>query len=254
MAVARGISPVHSVMLIPKIIHQTYHSQNFSDEILESVNSLKAMNPDWDYRFYDDAGIEGFIKKNYQPEILGFYRKINPVYGAARADFFRYLLIYKMGGVYLDIKSYSSLPLNNVVYARDRYILTYWPNLPDEPFAGWGGHAELLPAMLRGEFQNWHIIAAPNHPFLHYVVGKVIDNIKNYRPETYGVGTYGVVNTTGPIAYSQAIMPLLTGAPHRLAGSHLDIGLVYNKGGALTHRTQFDKKHYSDLTEPVVLK
>ena len=126
-------------MSIPKIIHQTYHSLNFSPEIQESVDSLKSLNPEWEYRFYDDAAIEDFIGKNYYPEILGFYKKINPYYGAARADFFRYLLIYKVGGIYLDIKSSASLVLDEVVENKDKYVLAYWPNLPGEPFEGWGG-------------------------------------------------------------------------------------------------------------------
>ena len=117
-----------------------------------------------------------------------------------------------------------------------------------------GGHAELLPAMKRGEFQNWHIISVPQHVFLHHVIGKVIDNIIKYHPDSFGVGSYGVVKTTGPIAYSQAIMPLLAGAPHRLAGSHLDMGLVYNKRGGLSHRVNYEKKHYSVMTEPIILQ
>ena len=240
-------------MAIPKIIHQTYHSFNFPEEIRQSVDHLRSLNPDWEYRFYDDEGIERFIETNFQPEILRFYKKINPAYGAARADFFRYLLVYKVGGVYLDIKSSTTVPLSQTLHTADRYVLTYWPNLPEDPFPGWGGHEELLPAMLRGEFQNWHIIAEPQHPFLHHVIGRVINNIKTYSPATHGVGTYGVVKTTGPIAYSLAITPLLTGCPYRLAGSHDDIGLRYNNGGNLTHRKNFNKKHYSELTEPVIL-
>ena len=240
-------------MLIPKIIHQTYHSHDFPKEIQSSVDSLKSMNPGWDYRFYDDAGIERFLKENYQPEIIETYQKINPAYGAARADFFRYLVVYKVGGVYLDIKSYANQALDQIIHPNDRYVLTYWPNLPEDPFPGWGGHPELLPTMLRGEFVNWHIISTPQHPFLHHVIGRVMHNINTYTPATHGVGTYGVVRVTGPIAYSLAMLPLLTAAPHRLAGTHIDLGLVYNSRGNLSDRENFNKKHYSALTEPIVL-
>ncbi len=107
--------------------------------------------------------------------------------------------------------------------------------------------------MLRGEFQNWYIISEPQHAFLHHVIGRVIHNIKNYDRSVVGVGMFGVVRTTGPIAYSQAIMPLLTALPYRLAGSHLDLGLIYNSGGDLSHRKHYDKVHYSELTDPIIL-
>ena len=46
-----------------------------------------------------------YIRREYGESILSCYLRIDPVYGAARADLFRYLLLYRTGGVYLDIKS-----------------------------------------------------------------------------------------------------------------------------------------------------
>ena len=45
--------------------------------------------------------IETLIRERLGSEIYGFYQRINPIYGAARADFFRYLLMYAQGGIYL---------------------------------------------------------------------------------------------------------------------------------------------------------
>lgn len=84
-----------------------------------------------------------FIKAHYDPGILDVYLRINPVYGAARADFFRYLLMFRVGGVYLDIKSNASQALDRLFHASDRYILAWWPNQPGENFEGWGVHPEL---------------------------------------------------------------------------------------------------------------
>ena len=36
---------------------------------------------------------------------MQFYERINPNYGAAKADIFRVLVLHKYGGVYFDIKS-----------------------------------------------------------------------------------------------------------------------------------------------------
>lgn len=73
------------------------------------------MNPGWEHRLYDDADIEAFIRESYGDEILAYYHRIDRRYGAARADLFRYLLLYRLGGVYLDIKSTTVRPLDEVL-------------------------------------------------------------------------------------------------------------------------------------------
>lgn len=238
-------------MAIPKIIHQTYASADVPAEIARHIEHLKAMNPGWQHAFYDDAAIEAFIRKYYDLDMLALYQRINPVYGAARADFFRYLLVYQFGGVYLDIKSSSVQPLDTLVTPQDRYVLAYWPNAKGEPFEGWGLY-QTLPDFPRGEFQNWHIIAEPRHPFLRGVIGQVIANIRGYSVERYGVGQTGVLQTTGPIAYTHGIRPYLNSSAHRLAGSHGELGLAYSVLQGFGHKQLF-KAHYTALNEPVVL-
>jgi hypothetical protein len=53
------------------------------------VDELRIGNPGWQYRFDDDAAIESFILTEYGEKILALYRRIDPLYGAARADLFR---------------------------------------------------------------------------------------------------------------------------------------------------------------------
>ena len=76
-------------MAIPKIIHQTYRSKELPPEIFEIVEGFKSLNPDWEYRFYTDEDILDYIQKNFDETILTAYLKINPVYGAAKADLLR---------------------------------------------------------------------------------------------------------------------------------------------------------------------
>ncbi len=167
-------------MIIPKIIHQTYFTKNLPQNIQENINFLIKNNPGWEYRFYDDNAIERFIKKNYHSTIQDAYNSIDTAYGAARADFFRYLLIYRTGGIYLDIKSSASAPLEQIVFPDDQYILSHWPNQKGEVFEDWGLHSGVRLISQNGEFQNWHVIARPEHPFLRNVISLVLRQIKVY--------------------------------------------------------------------------
>ena len=89
-------------MTIPKIIHQTYRSAAAVPEAFRpGIAELRAMNPGWDYRFYDDAAVAAFIRDEFRPEYYQAFCRLNPAFGPARADFFRYLVI-KTGDVHVE--------------------------------------------------------------------------------------------------------------------------------------------------------
>ena len=240
---------------IPRIIHQTHADAHDSLPFIleENVGRIKALNPGWEHRLYDDEDIAEFIGSTYGLRVLNYYQRLHVKYGAARADLFRYLLLYKHGGVYLDIKASLEKPLDSVLLADDVYLLSRWRNRKGEEFEGWGLHDRLRDSG-RQEFQQWHIIAASGHPFLRAVIERVLHNIDSYSPAFDDTGRSGVLHLTGPIAYTLAITPLLNQYKHRLVGSHDELGLVYSVFTSAVweaHKSAF-KYHYTDLTEPVV--
>jgi hypothetical protein len=237
---------------IPRIIHQTHSSQDaLPPDIRESIAALRANNPDWDYRFYDDDAVVRFIREAFGPTVLAYFNRIDPRYGAARADLFRYLLMYRVGGVYLDIKSTARRPLDEIIAPGDRLILAQWPR--NGRFEGAGRHEwEFAGQIEGGEFQQWHVICPPGHPYLYAVIQAVMRNIDCYIPRMHGSGRNAVLRLTGPIAYTLAILPLLPLNRHRLATDHEELGLeysVYSQNG--DHKRLF-RTHYSALTAPIV--
>jgi mannosyltransferase OCH1-like enzyme len=248
-------------MSIPHIIHQTVRDKKTLEPIFsDNISSLTAINEGWDIVLYDDKDIYSFISSNYDKDILDSYLTINPRYGAAKADFFRYLLLYRYGGVYLDIKSTATRKLDEVIRPDDSYLLSYWANKKGEPYEGWGIHGKIGVRGSFQEFQQWQIVAAPEHPFLERVIMNVNRNIKDYNVLVDGVGKNAVMNVTGPIAYTKSIRPLLDSAAFRLVDIRT-LGFVYsifdpdNKmfshGMTLPHEKLF-KDHYRYLSEPLV--
>lgn len=236
---------------IPRILHQTYPRRELPPELLENVRNIRTLNPGWDYRFYDDAEIEKFILDQYGESIFSYYKRINPEYGAARADFFRYLLMYRIGGVYLDIKSTTTKPLDLVVRRSDQMILSKWDNEAGGRHENWGLHRDIdhIPG---GELQQWHIIAAPGHPLLRAVIEAVLANIDHYRPWRQGIGRDATLRVTGPIAYTIAITPLLNGFHSRVVQTERDLGLEYSIVPRDCHKDLF-VRHYSRNKTAVVL-
>ena len=232
--------------LIPRLIHQTFATADLPERLRQHVADLKARNPGWTHTLYDNDDAERFIATHYENDMLDAYRRIDPAYGPARADLLRHLIIYKLGGVYLDIKSDAREPLDNVLRPNDQYILTQWRNGPGEVNQGAGLHPELshIPG---GEYQNYHLIAVPGHAFTKAAIERIVRNILRYRPWS-GVGKMGVIRTTGPSAYTLAIHPILGSAPHRRATED-EMGLnIFIPN--YDHLATF-KRHYSTLTIPV---
>jgi mannosyltransferase OCH1-like enzyme len=87
---------------IPANIFQTWHSKTLPPLMLNAVNKIKKINPNFNYQLFDDNDCRIFIQNNFSPEVLYAFNTLKP--GAYKADLWRYCILYKKGGVYLDIK------------------------------------------------------------------------------------------------------------------------------------------------------
>ena len=236
--------------VIPRSLYQTFPTDNLPADLASGVNQLRDANRDWQYRLYDDKAIRAFVSEHYGHEVLRLIDRIAPEYGVAKADLFRYLLIYEKGGVYLDIKSRFLVPMSSVIVGDESYILSQWQNGPGQRHEGWGLHADLADVP-GGEFQQWHVIAAAGHPFLRAVIERVLHAVAHYRPYQDETGWLGVLRLTGPICYTRAIAPLIGRYPCRRIADESEIGLDYSIMGGSRHKTLFER-HYTTSTLPVV--
>lgn len=215
--------------MIPRIIHQIWLQGGLPPELAANVDRLKALNPGWEHRLYGAADAERILA-SFDRTTGEAYRKINPRYRAAQADFLRHLIIYRHGGVYCDIKSGFSKPLNDVLLPTDTYVLVRVPSL----------HKELP----NGEYLTHFIIAKPAHPFTAQVIHRLTYNVLDYKPWA-ATGRNGVLRTTGPIAYTLAIDSRMPSDNYRIATED-ELGAYYSFGDWTA------PDHYSELRAPVV--
>ena len=238
-------------------IFQTARSRSdLPPEIEQNIAHLRQSNPEYEYHLFDDEEIRAFILEHYGEVIWGYYQRIAPPYGAARADFFRYLLMYQLGGVYLDIKSSLDRPLREVLRDDDQFLLTHWDNRPGEQYEGMGIIPELsfLP---RGEYIQWCIISVSGHPLLRAVILRMLQNIDEYSPFVQGAGLWGVLRVTGPIMYTRVVESLrpqlVEGRDYRLLDRPQEVGLrysIYDNMGIYGHKKALGtnyNKHYTPI-------
>jgi mannosyltransferase OCH1-like enzyme len=67
-----------------------------------NIELLKKNNPEFNHQLFDDIDCQDFIRDNYETKVLDAYNTLIP--GAFKADLWRYCILYKYGGIYLDIK------------------------------------------------------------------------------------------------------------------------------------------------------
>lgn len=202
---------------IPKKIYRCYSTFEKMKKFQGVFDKTKELMPDYEQVFFDDLMIDEYIKNNFEERIYNAYNKINPEYGAAKADFFRYLIIYKEGGIYMDIKSgpiqkinnffdtyknklLVSVGINNIPHFIPKKHLIKLFNLTDD----WS----YVTKMWQGSEWQQFIIAAPKgNIFLKQIIMQVVSNIENgiLNKKHYNKGNISVVAMTGPIVYSLVI-------------------------------------------------
>ena len=172
--------------MIPKRIFQvTTKNIQINAEIISNINFLKDNNPGWTYELFDEEQQIEFLDSNYPAKFSRIYHSFGKGYDVAKTDFFRYLLIYHYGGVYLDLKSSFTSPLSNLCGPSETFIVSRWPRESSSKYAGWGVHAELSKA---GEYINGVIVAESKSPLLREVINSIVLNIESYNPFRSGVG------------------------------------------------------------------
>ena len=95
---------------IPYIIVQTMKTDIVPESMYNSIMTWVNKNPEYDYFFFNDDRCKRFIKRNYPETYLYCFNMLNA--GAAKADLFRWLFLYKRGGVYADIDTSCICPLH----------------------------------------------------------------------------------------------------------------------------------------------
>jgi mannosyltransferase OCH1-like enzyme len=231
--------------MIPKVVYQTWYDKSkIPKEYQEILSSNIQMNPNYQFILMDDKDLYEFFNRSHIPKHWQqCYHMINPHYGPARADLFRYTIIYLYGGIYLDIKIKCLVPFDQWIYPHDTLLLSYWNNLY---------YQKNFLQNEKGELQNWHIIAQSQHPFHKILLDELCHKILHIPIEKkpFITGKFSVLQFTGPLLYTQIIEPYFkTSQQYRIINSSLVLDYGSNFQGI--HDDNY--KHYTKLNEPLFL-
>ena len=191
--------------VVPLILYQTWVSKKLPPKMAKCVEKLTRDNPEFEHHLFDDADCRAFIRDNYDADVLEAYDRLIP--GAYKADLWRYCVLYKGGGVYLDIKFQCEpgFSLMELTTERETFVL-------DRPYTDMTMSEEAnlailnapdfydqLPGYTEGMWKNREIglynavmASVPGNPVLYECIQQIVKNVKN---DYYG---HNPIFPTGP--------------------------------------------------------
>jgi inositol phosphorylceramide mannosyltransferase catalytic subunit len=164
------------------------------------VQNLRLLNPDFEYLFFDGAGIESFVDSEF-PQ----YRSLFESFPAPiqRYDFFRYLAVYRLGGFYFDTDVLLASGLDSLLDFSCVFPFEHlglYDFLNEEYGMDW-------------EIGNYAFGAAAGHPFLDAIIKNCIrarEHPQWAEPMIKSIpkifrAEYRVLTTTGPGLVSRTL-------------------------------------------------
>src|SRR5262249_13194839 len=145
------------ISTIPKRIIQTGRCRELPLKAKAAVAGLRALNEDFEYLFFDDAQVVAFIEREF-PQYRQLFDSFR--FPIQKYDFFRYLVVFRLGGFYFDTDVFfaaglSELLTQSCVFPFEELTLSRY--LRDAHQMDW-------------EIGNYAFGAAEGHPFLQAVI------------------------------------------------------------------------------------
>ena len=238
---------------IPKIIYRAVKDSKDIDNFKMAYDKTKLTNPNYKQIYYGNDEKLEFVKENFSNRILDAYNNIRDEFGPAKADLFRYLLIYLKGGIYLDGKSATVENLDKIIENNDKLLVSKTFNYP----------FGLLPiehieefhlsnyTTRYGEYSNWYVISPAGNIALKNIIIQTVSNIElgMKNKNIYNKSRKSVLFMTGPIMYSKVIEK---NKEHcKIFKPYLNKYLAYRLED---HKNFNNGEHYSKLEDMNILK
>jgi mannosyltransferase OCH1-like enzyme len=169
-AVARQDKKVNG---IPLTIYGYWHSHEYPPGMKEAIRLVKERNPEFQYAIVTESEAHEFIRAEYPEDVSRAFRSLKP--SAYKSDLWRYCVLYKRGGVYMDTKFITEIPLLDIIRQDPK---VYVKDIPK-----WCNGTSLA---------NGFMISPPGNPVLKACIEEIIVNCKkkSYRN--------GFLDITGP--------------------------------------------------------
>jgi len=90
----------------------------------DNIEFVKNQNPLYNVILYDTKKVNDYLKKK-NSTYYRIFNLLNPKFANLLANYFRYVILYEEGGVYLDIKSRPNKPIDEIINQNSKLWLCF---------------------------------------------------------------------------------------------------------------------------------
>lgn len=157
-----------SSLIVPPIIHHILlGKKEMLPGWIKAGESCKEQHPDYRFEFWDDERANTFVEKEY-PGLYPMWKGYP--YVIQRADSLRYMILYKHGGIFLDLDLHCRRPLDPL--RRFEFV---------------------APAAFPAGVSNGFMMAKPHSDFM----ARILDNLPKFDLSWFGLPYLTVSFSTG---------------------------------------------------------
>ena len=106
---------------IPNNVFQCWMRKRFRKNMYNTWRSNVTNNPQFNFYVFSDADCRRFLVEHYDARTVAAYDTLLP--GAYKADLWRLCALYKLGGIYMDMKFKCMSPLSNLIKGRSSILV-----------------------------------------------------------------------------------------------------------------------------------
>lgn len=171
---------------IPRIVHQTGKTQCLTDVFYQGANNWTFVNHS--FYFHDDVAVDNLLFQREWPmfpQIKNSMECLKNAGGAAKADLWRYLVLWEYGGIYTDMDNLPGQLFNatTITPDMDAFFL--------KERGGW--------------VSQYFFAVSPKHPIMFLAVHDVMHQMHSQQD----TGKFHVPSLTGPGATKRAFLSFM---------------------------------------------
>ena len=194
-------------MTFPKVIHIVWFqgAANISRPAFSTnVENWQVLNPDWKVNFLDDTALKAQCGL-YSPAALQVYNAFRTMH--QKIDFGRYVTLYNIGGIYVDMDAYAFRPLT--YNERIRLLISNF-ELSGKPVLGLSStSASSIEAYVLSKgasttfINNAVMMGSPQNPDLKRFIDQIIAT-------AVANPAVGLQDSTGPLKFGEFFQSLMS--------------------------------------------
>jgi hypothetical protein len=172
--------------MIPKNLFQTYYCdyKDLPSYVKNCTETWQQNNPDFNYIYMSETECHKWLLENYNPQYARAYEMLK--HKAQKGDLWRYSIVNKLGGIYMDIDTVCRRPISDVIDYNYNFVTS-------------------LELDKNSMFTQWGFGGQANNSILTNLTNYIIENVAGWPDNQNSLKT----DLTGPVSFQKAVVSVL---------------------------------------------